>query len=401
MNITQTKSASASAETESGTRTASTIAVPFKQPASDPKQRSISPSALPQSVSTPTGADAASADFTSVSARAKSTGRFRFVLSASLVLSLMVSFSVRYLVYQRSWISTDNAYLAGHMHTISSRVAGNVKEVLVDEHQTVEAGTVLARLDPSDLDVRRLQAAAQVAQASAQVQNCQAGIDQAEAQTVHEQARATKALNDLARSQALFEGGAGAISKQELDLAKSEADAAEASLQGARSAVLSATASTAAARAQEKLARANLQEAQLQLSYTEIVAPAPGRIGKKNIEIGNRVSPGQALLALLQSDLWVIANFKETQLAHLKPGQLVRIKADAFPGHTFRGVVDSLSPASGAQFALLPPDNATGNFTKIVQRVPVKILIDKESLRGFGGHLVAGLSVIVEVQVRH
>ena len=316
-----------------------------------------------------------------------------------LLLGSAIYFGFRYFAYTRSWISTDNAYVAGHIHSVSSRVAGTVKEVLVDENQTVVAGAVLARLDHADFQVRRQQALAQLAQAKAQVQDAQARIAQASAQIARDQARAVKASNDLARASRLFEGGSGAISKQEFDLAKAESDAAEAALQGAHSALESANAFAVAARAQEEVARAGLQDTELQLSYTEIVAPAAGRIGKKNLEIGNRVQPGQPLLALVQPDVWVTANFKETQLAHLKPGQAVRVKADAFPGRAFQGRVDSLSPASGAQFALLPPDNATGNFTKIVQRVPVKILIDPSSLGNFAGRLVAGMSVVVEVNV--
>ncbi len=133
---------------------------------------------------------------------------------------------------------------------------------------------------------------------------------------------------------------------------------------------------------------------------TEIVAPAAGRIGKKNLETGNRVMPGQALLALVQPDVWVAANFKETQLDHVRPAQLVRLRVDAFPGRVFAGRVDSLSPASGAQFALLPPDNATGNFTKIVQRVPVKVVLDGQRASDCEGRLVPGMSAIVEIRIR-
>jgi len=335
-----------------------------------------------------------------VASPARSSRTVRSILIGLLLLVVLAYFGRRYFVYSRSWVTTDNAYLAGHIHAISSRVAGTVTEVLVDENQTVSAGTVLARLDPADLNVRRQQAVAQVAQAAAQAQEALARIAQAEAQVAREQAGAIKASNDLARAQRLFEGGQGAISKQELDLAKSESDAADAGLHGARSALVSAGAQAAAAEAQAKVAQSTLQETELQLSYTEIVAPAKGRIGKKNVEIGNRIQPGQALLALVDPNVWVTANFKETQLTHLKPGQAVRIRADAFPDHTFRGVVDGLSPASGAQFALLPPDNATGNFTKIVQRVPVKIRLDPTSFGDFAGRLAAGMSVTVEVNVR-
>jgi membrane fusion protein (multidrug efflux system) len=314
---------------------------------------------------------------------------------------VFLGMAVVYFVSQmHTWVKTDNAYLAAHIHTISSRVAGTVSEVLVTENQTVPAGSVLARLDPLELEVRRDQALAQWSAAKAQVAEAAARVTQAHAQIAREQARAVKAQNDLGRAVALFEGGSGAISRQDLDLARSESEAAKAALKGAESALESANASTAAARAQEQAASASVAEAALQLSYTKILAPAGGRIGRKNLEVGNRIQPGQPILALVQPEIWVNANFKETQLAHIRPGQAVRIQVDAFPGIRLRGTVESISPASGAEFALLPPDNATGNFTKIVQRVPVKILIDPASLGACAGRLAAGMSALVEVRVQ-
>jgi membrane fusion protein (multidrug efflux system) len=326
--------------------------------------------------------------------------RLAVFLGAGVLLGLFAYASFQYLRVTQSRVKTDNAYLAAHIHTISSRVAGTVKEVLVDENQSVTAGMVLARLDPADFEIRRQQALAQASEAHAHMQQCEAQIEQARAQIARDQARAIKASNDLARAGSLFEGGSGAISRQEFDLAQAEADAAAAALEGTRAALDSAIAAASAAKAQQQVAAAGLLDAELQLSYTEIVAPATGRIGKKNLEVGNRVQPGQPLLALVQPELWVNANFKETQLADLRAGQAVRVWIDAFPGKTFRGNVESLSPASGAQFALLPPDNATGNFTKIVQRVPVKITLDRASLGDCEGRLAAGMSALVEVRVK-
>lgn len=300
----------------------------------------------------------------------------------------------------RTWVKTDNAYVAGHIHLVSARVSGTILEVLVDENQSVDAGQLLARLDPSDLQMHRRQSQAQVAQAAAQIQQAEAQGAQARAQLNREQARATKAEQDLGRAESLFQGASGAISRQEFDQAKAERDAALAGLEATRSALDSASALATAAQAQAQAAAANLEEAELQLSYTQIRAPAPGRIGKKNVETGNRVQPGQALLGLVEPDVWVTANFKETQLARLKPGQAVRVKFDAFPGRTFTGQLQSVAPASGAQFALLPPDNATGNFTRIVQRIPVKVRLNAEALDACVGRLAPGMSAIVEVKVR-
>jgi membrane fusion protein, multidrug efflux system len=326
--------------------------------------------------------------------------RLLFALLAAAVTAAVAWSAYRWWDYTRIWVKTDNAYVAAHIHQVSSRVAGTVSEVLIDENQVVTVGQLLARLDARDFEVKRQQALALLAQARAQARQAQARIAQAQSEVTREQVRATKAQQDLERAKQLSQGGNAAISQQEFDAAQALADGALAGLQSARSALHSAEAGTGAAEAQEKVAEANLKEAELQLSYTDIHAPAAGRIGKKNLESGNRVQPGQALLALVQSDVWVVANFKETQLARIKPGQQVRLWVDAFPGREVTGHVASLAPASGAQFALLPPDNATGNFTKIAQRVPVKIPLDSPSASDPEGRLVPGLSAIVEVKVR-
>jgi membrane fusion protein, multidrug efflux system len=321
-------------------------------------------------------------------------------LSTTLLAMGLGFAGYRWWVASCTWVTTDNAYVAAHAHTVSPRVAGTVQEVVVDENQTVQEGNLLARLDPRDFEIRRAQALAQLAQAQAQRQQAEAKIAEARAQATREQARAGKARQDLQRAEALFSGGAGAISRQEYDQAKAEAEATAAALEAAQAAIGSAQAIASAADAARQVAQSNLDEAQQQLSYTTMLAPASGRIGKKNLEAGNRVQPGQAVLALVEPEVWITANFKETQLVHMKPGQQVEIRLDGFPGRRFRGRVESLSPASGAQFALLPPDNATGNFTRIVQRVPVKIVFDANGLGDCQGRIVPGMSAVVEVRVR-
>jgi membrane fusion protein (multidrug efflux system) len=326
----------------------------------------------------------------------------RFTVQLVLLqLALLAAYlGYRWISSARGWVRTDNAYVAAHIHTVSARVAGTVEEVLVQENQWVSAGSLVARLDARDFEVKRQQALAQAGQAAAQVQQAGALISQARAQVAREQARATKAKLDRERAETLYHGSAGAISRQEFEQASADADAAQAALQSAEAGLESAGAQAGAARAQAQVAQANLQDAELQLSYTEIRAPVAGRIGRKNLEVGNRVQPGQSLLALVQPDVWVTANFKETQLARVKPGQPVQVRLDAFPGRTFQGVVESLSPASGAQFALLPPDNATGNFTRIVQRIPVKVVLSAKAAHDCLDRIVAGMSAIVEVKVR-
>ena len=329
-----------------------------------------------------------------------SSHRVALALLGAVVTTTTAWSAYRWWDYARTWVKTDNAYVAAHIHQVSSRVAGTVSEVLVDENQAVVAGQVVARLDARDLEVRRQQTLAQLAQAQAQVQQARARIAQARSEITREQAHTTKAQQDLERAKALSQHGNEAISRQEFDAAQAAADAAQAALAAAGSALQSAEAAAVAAQAQEKVTETNLRDAELQLSYTDVLAPAAGRIGKKNLETGNRVQPGQALLALVQPDVWVAANFKETQLSRVKSGQRVRLRMDAFPDRALAGTVESLAPASGAQFALLPPDNATGNFTKIVQRVCVKITLDSQSERDCEGRLVPGMSAVVEVRVR-
>jgi membrane fusion protein, multidrug efflux system len=185
------------------------------------------------------------------------------------------------------------------------------------------------------------------------------------------------------------------------------ADARVLQSKGALQSAQAATWQTALNRAQYETARAaveqaeaELHQAELQLSYTTIVAPVQGRIGHKSVEIGQQTQPGQALLWVTQNNPWVVANFKETQLQQIREGQAAEVHIDTFPEHLFTGTVESISPASGAQFALLPPDNATGNFTKIVQRVPVKIVLSQESTKGYENVLVPGMSAVVRVKVR-
>jgi membrane fusion protein, multidrug efflux system len=322
--------------------------------------------------------------------------RHRLAL-ASIVIAAGVFLGWRWWAYAPAWVKTDNAYVSGRIHQVSARLPGTIQEVLVEENQLVDAGAVLVRLDRRDLNVKHEQALALAAQAAAKVQEAEAQIAQARATIDREQARATKAGQDLQRATQL--SATGALSQQELQAAQADAQSARAALAATESALRSAEALAVGSRAQEQVAQANLRDAELQLSYTEIAAPVPGRVGKKNIESGNRVQPGQALLALVEPETWVTANFKETQLGRMKAGQPVRITVDAFPGRTFAGKVESLAPASGSQFALLPPDNATGNFTKIVQRVPVKIVFVAADVAEFGGRIVPGMSTTVKVNV--
>ena len=339
-----------------------------------------------------------------------------------------VWWTVGFMHHALTFEETDDAYINGHVHQVAPRVAGAVTEVLVDENRDVKAGQVLARIDPLEYEIalHRTQAMlaqakaeagrsqAAVAQANAQVVQTQAQVEQASAQVTRADAQLSTANTDFNRNSKLYNGDQRAIAKSEVDTAKGGLDAAQAAfnaakanLDGVKSNVVaaqaqveSAQAALAASQATVAASEAAVRDSERELGYATITAPVDGRVGNKNVELGNRVQVGQALYALVQPELWVVANFKETQLTRMRAGQPVELTIDAVGGRTFTGKVDSISPATGAQFALLPPDNATGNFTKVVQRVPVKIVLDAGSVRGFEERLRPGLSVVVNVRVR-
>ena len=323
--------------------------------------------------------------------------------------------------------------------------------------QTTTAKTAQAQGDVNAAiaGISAAQAAVQEARsgipaAEAAVQEAQAGIPAAQAQVAQANANLQRAQVDYKRYQELYRQGA--IPGQQLDTARAtynvdlaqksvaiqSVEQAQARLASARQGVakaqsLLAQAQEGVATAQAKLAAsrggfqqataggqqtavnrsqyeaaqaaisqaaASLRDAQLQLSYTNITSPAAGRVGRKTVEVGNRVQVGTPVMAIVDNEDWVVANFKETQLENMKPGESVEVKLDAFPHQTFKGRVDSISPGSGAQFALLPPDNATGNFTKIVQRIPVKIVFEQQSIKGYESQITPGMSAVVSVRVK-
>jgi membrane fusion protein (multidrug efflux system) len=312
-----------------------------------------------------------------------------------------------------NFVDTDNAYVAGHVHPVSSRIAGIVTKVMVDDNQVVKAGDVIAELDPADQNVRVEQIQAQIASAKQQVVQAEAGIVQARAQSsgasaqvAQAQAQVVRANQDATRFSQLFNSTMKAVSKAEVDQANATRTGAAADLKARRDNVKAAEANIDAAesardvlKTQVRVLETQLKDARLQAGYNRILAPVAGRVGKRSVEVGARVQPGQQLAAIVQDDVWVTANFKETQLPGLAPGQEVEMKVDALPDYKMIGHIDSFSPASGNQFALLPADNATGNFTKVVQRVPVKLVFDPSDLKKFAGRLVPGMSVEVEIRL--
>jgi len=330
--------------------------------------------------------------------------------------------------YETVWAhqqSTDNAYVRADITPVAAKVEGYVAKLMVDDNQRVKAGDILMIIEPADYQAKVARAEAELARAraglqtliaargsaSAQVGAQNGAIQQAQAQVRAAQATAARASADETRFAALAKQGW--TTRARLDQARAEAQAARAQIAAAQAAVaaqrgqegalvagtVGAEANIAAGRADVEAAEAALRTAKLDLQRTVIRAPVDGVVGNRAVRAGQLVKAGQQLLAIVPVQTsYVVANFNETQLGDMKVGQPVEIKVDAYPGLSVHGRIDSVSPASGAQFALIPTDSASGNFTKIVQRVPVKIAVEKNGLAA--QLLRPGLSVEATVDTR-
>jgi membrane fusion protein, multidrug efflux system len=329
------------------------------------------------------------------------------IIAALVITGAVVYYYVKYIA---PYETTDDAFIESYVTFVSPRVSGQVTKLRVTDNQRVKAGDVLLEIDPRDCQAVVDQAGADLAAANTRVRQAEAqiAVDQAKAEqqkaaVVAAQAVAERAKADRTRYEAVK---SQAVSGVQLDLAKTEASSSAAEVDVARGQAKAAAAevdldraSVETARAQVAQAQTRLEQAQLQLSYTTVVAPRDGRVTRRTVEQGAYVQTGEALLALVPDDLWVVANFKETQLDHMRPGQPVLIRVDAYPHHEFKGKVDSLQAGSGARFSLLPPENAVGNYVKVVQRVPVKIVFD-EPLNLSELDIAPGLSVEPKVRVQ-
>jgi membrane fusion protein (multidrug efflux system) len=340
--------------------------------------------------------------------------RIPFVIVGVLVLALGTWALKRYL-YSRHHVSTDNAQVDSHITFIAPRISAFVSRVLVDDNQHVRAGDTLVVLDDRDLNVRLEQAEAdlraaeaavgsrgQTGEAKAQFQATRATAASVQASVIAAEADFRKAAADLERYRKL--AAQKIIPAQQLDAAQAAFEAATANLEAARrqasaagSQVSASGAAVRSADARLTAAQAAVNNARLQLSYARITAPVTGSIAKRNAESGALVQVGQTLMSIVpDTDVWVTANLKETQLTNIRVGDHAEFTVDAYPGRKFEGRVESLSPATGAKFALLPPDNATGNFTKVVQRVPVKIAVEQPTQTAVP--LRPGMSVDVTIE---
>jgi membrane fusion protein, multidrug efflux system len=399
---------------------------------------------------------ATEADYHTRPSRTESSG-FRIAVVIAIIVLLVVGFfAYRYFT---SYESTDDAQVDGHINSISARISGHVIKLNVDDNQYVQAGAVLVEIDPADYQVAHerakadfedAQAAAvaagvtvpitavdtssQISATEADVNNARAGIqaaqqqyEAAKAQLQEAEANDVKAQNDLGRYRQLVDKQE--ISQQQYDQAVAAARASAAAVAAARASsdaaqqqvtqaqgklvqaeanfryantapkqmqITRAKAASALAEAQRK--KADLDQAELNLQYTKITAPVNGIVSNRTVEVGQNVAPGQELMKIINlDDVWVTANFKETQLRNMRPGQRVTIEVDA-NGRKYEGRVDSIAGASGARFSLLPPENATGNYVKVVQRIPVKIVLDNGSNKDH--QLRPGESVTPRVWIR-
>lgn len=304
--------------------------------------------------------------------------------------------------------STNDAYVQADFTLVAPRVPGQIAEVLVDDNQSVKAGQLLVRIDDRDYKAALMSAEADVAAAKASVANYDAEIArqpsfvaQARAMLKSDDAAIAFARDNAARYQDLSQTGAGTAQEQQR---ASSALAEQLARQAHDQAALESTEqslnvlNTQRDKAVGALARAGaaLEQARLNLSYTEIRSPIDGKVGRRSARVGAYVTPGAPMLAIVPlSEAYVVANFQENQITRMRPGEAVRIKVDSLPGVLIQGRIDSLAPATGVSFAPIAPDNATGNFTKIVQRVPIKISIDKG--QEAASALSVGLSVETEV----
>jgi membrane fusion protein (multidrug efflux system) len=309
--------------------------------------------------------------------------------AASLVLLAIIA-GVLWWLDSRNYETTDDAFLDAHIVRVASQIAGEIMRVDVDDNQQVQPGQVLVEVNPADARSRLAQAIAQEAQAEtvsgqarAQINGAEANYQQALATAAGARAQAQNAERELARYRALVAINPQAAAQSQVDQAETQArnTAAQASAAAKQADAVAAQRAAAAAQlkgaqSQIEALKAQVAEARINLGYTHIVAAIEGHIAQRTAAIGTYVAPGQQMMAIVPLQIWVTANFKETQLPYMRAGQVADIHVDACPNVKVRGHVDSIQRGAGQAFALLPPENATGNFVKVVQRVPVKIVLD-------------------------
>jgi membrane fusion protein, multidrug efflux system len=327
------------------------------------------------------------------------------------ILGILIVGGIFYWLDARNFEETDDAYIDGHVIAITPQVSAIVSKVLVNDNQLVHKGDLLVELDPTDFDVALQQAQGSEAAASGRLEQARAAIEssksavaEAQAELDAQQVNFENADRELKRYQALDDRNK---SQQTLDnllasqkTATAQVEQAKAKLQAAQSQVLSAQATVLADQGDMQKATADTRRAQVNLGYCKIYAPVDGQVTTKDVEAGVYVSSSNPLLAIVPTDVWVTANFKETQLDHMQAGDPVTISVDAYPDQEFHGKVESIQMGTGSRFSVIPAENATGNFVKVVQRVPTKIVFDADPNSDPKHLLAPGMSVNPKVRVR-
>lgn len=307
-----------------------------------------------------------------------------FIISILILISIgAIFFGIKWWTYRKYFVTTDNAYVKGDIIYISSRIPGTVNEVLVDNNWHVLPGQTLVKLDPNDYAVKLREMEMGLRLAVEEVDQRYAAVETAQARVKLAKSQYDQAKLDLERAKALYDKGV--VSREIYDRADTDYKVAESQLNVALKELEHAKAALGGeldgARYERAIVQKPLtqkQEADLNLSYTTIKSPVEGFVTRKTVEIGHRIQVSQPLMAIVKLDgIWIEANYKETQLTHVRVGQPVEIEADIYPGYIYKGRVHSISSGTGAAFSLLPPENATGNWVKVVQRVPVKIVLEE------------------------
>lgn len=309
---------------------------------------------------------------------------------AFVVSVLVIILAGIYIIHELHYQSTDDAYVETTMVNVSPRVSGQIEEVYITDNQHVKEGDLIAVIDDDDYKIKLEQAESNYEKIKLDQSNAQANL-------VAAQSNIELAKRDLDRYRNLYEQGA--VSKQTFDSAQVNYDNAQAGLTQAKQALFSDKNGQTVADTNLRSAKAAKDQAALNLSYTKIYAPQSGTVSSRRVEKGMWVSAGSPLFTLVPEEVWIVANFKENQLRHMKPGQTVDIKIDTYPNKIFKGKVDSIQRASGAKSSLFPPENAVGSFVKIVQRIPVKIVFT-EHIDPNEYNIVPGMSVVPKVKVK-
>ena len=295
-----------------------------------------------------------------------------------LVLVLGVVFAIIYVIRSSSRVTTDDAYIEGRIHSVAAKVSGTVTKVYVNDNQGVKKTDLLLEIDPEDYQLKVNEAQAALDAQKSKLIDAEAGIKTAAADLHIQEITLNQAGLDLQRAEALFKDGV--ITREKHEKATTAENLARAQVKAAQEMLGKAGSAKALEESLVKQREASLQIAQRNLSYAKIFASSDGYITGKSAEAGNQIQAGQPLMAVVAlDDIWLVANYKETQLKNVKPGQLVEIKVDTYPGKKFTGRVESIMAGTGAVFSLFPPENALGNYVKVVQRVPVKIVFEKSS----------------------